>query len=302
MLLDAAAMYFRAFHALPDSLRAPDGTCVNAVRGMLDMIARLKTDLQPSGIVACWDEDWRPQWRVDLVPSYKAHRVAEEVDAAATPDVEEVPDLLEPQVQIIAEVLPLLGIPVVGAAEHEADDVIGTLAASADGPVDVVTSDRDLFQVVDDERDVRVVYTGKGMRNLEFVTDSWLRARYGIGAAQYADFAVLRGDPSDGLPGVAGIGEKTATDLLREFGSLLGIVQAAADEQSTMRPAIRRKVVASADYLLRAPRVVAVVRDLDLEPFEAGRGIDDEDRAAFEQLAERWGLDGSAKRALAALG
>jgi 5'-3' exonuclease len=302
MLLDAAAMYFRAFHALPDSLRAPDGTCVNAVRGMLDMVARLATDLQPAGIVACWDDDWRPQWRVDLVPSYKAHRVAEESDAADDPDVEEVPDLLEPQVPIIAEALPLLGIPVVGAPEHEADDVIGTLAATADGPVDVVTSDRDLFQVVDDERDVRVVYTGRGMRQLEYVTDDWLRAKYGIAASQYSDFAVLRGDPSDGLPGVAGVGEKTATELLREFGDLTGILQAAVDEGSAMRPAVRKRIYAAGDYLQRAPDVVNVVRDLDLPTVRATRGITAEDRASFERLAERWGLGESATRALKALG
>ncbi|MCW2961375.1 MAG: flap endonuclease [Thermoleophilia bacterium] len=302
MLLDAAAMYFRAFHALPDSIRAPDGTPVNAVRGMLDMVARLATDLEPSGIVACWDEDWRPQWRVDLIPSYKAHRVAEASDAAGIPDTEEVPDLLSPQVEILAELLPLLGIPIVGAAEHEADDVIGTLAATADGPVDVVTSDRDLFQVVDDERRVRVVYTGRGMSKLDYVTDGWLRDTYGIGADQYAEFAVLRGDPSDGLPGVPGVGEKTAVDLLQQYDDLLGIVRAAADLTSSMRPPHRRKIVAAADYLLRAPAVVNVVRDLKLPTFDAGRGVGDADRAEFERLAEHWGLGDSAKRALKALG
>ena len=302
MLLDSAAMYFRAFYALPDSMRAPDGTPVNAVRGMLDMVARLATDLEPSGIVACWDDDWRPQWRVDLIPSYKAHRVEEVSDDAATPDVEEVPDLLSPQVEVIAEMLPLLGIPVIGAAEHEADDVIGTIASTHDGPVDVITSDRDLFQVVDDAREVRVVYTGRGMSKLEYVTDSWLTDSYGIGADQYVDYAVLRGDPSDGLPGVAGIGEKTARDLLQQHGDLLGIVRAAADPGSSLRPAVRRNIVAAADYLLRAPTVVHVVRDLDLPPIDAGRGIGEDDRAEFEGLAERWGLGDSAKRALTALG
>ena len=302
MLIDAAAMYFRAFHALPDSMRAPDGTCVNAVRGMLDMIARLATELEPSGIVACWDEDWRPQWRVDLIPSYKAHRVVEETGEAGAPDVEEVPDLLSPQVEIIAQALPLLGIPVVGAAEHEADDVIGTLAATSDGPVDVVTSDRDLFQVVDDERRVRVVYTGRGMSKLDYATDEWLRAKYGIGADQYADFAVLRGDPSDGLPGVAGVGEKTAVGLLQEFGTLDGIVAAAADLHSSMRPPARKKIVGAADYLTRAPTVVRVVRDLELPAVSAARGVDDGDRGEFERLAEQWGLGASAVRALAALG
>lgn len=302
MLIDAAAMYFRAFHALPDSMRAPDGTAVNAVRGMLDMVARLATDLRPSGIVACWDDDWRPQWRVDLVPSYKAHRVVGASGDAGTADAEEVPDLLAPQVAIIAEALPLLGIPVVGAAEHEADDVIGTLAATHSGPVDVVTSDRDLFQVVDDERNVRVVYTGRGMSRLQFVTDAWLRDAYGIGAVQYADFAVLRGDPSDGLPGVVGVGEKTAARLLQEHGDLVGIVRAAADPGSAMSASVKRKLVDAADYLARAPAVVDVVRDLDLPPIDAGRGITADDRAAFEQLAERWGLGESARRVLTALG
>lgn len=302
MLLDAAAMYFRAFHALPDSIRAPDGTPVNAVRGMLDMVARLATDLRPSGIVACWDEDWRPQWRVDLIPSYKAHRVAASSEIAGTPDSEDVPDLLAPQVEIIAKVLPLLGVPIVGAAEHEADDVIGTLASTADGPVDVVTSDRDLFQVVDDERGVRVVYTGRGMGRLEYVTDAWMRSSYGIGADQYADFAVLRGDPSDGLPGVLGIGEKTATHLLQQHGSLVGIVRAVADPGSSMTPATRSKLIGAVEYLACAPAVVNVVRDLDLEPIDTPLGIGADARAEFEQLAEHWGLGASAARALTALG
>jgi 5'-3' exonuclease len=168
-------------------------------------------------------------------------------------------------------------------------------------PVDVVTSDRDLFQVVDDERDVRVIYTGRGMSNLEFVDDAWLRAKYGIGAAQYVDFAVLRGDPSDGLPGVAGIGEKTAVGLLTEYEDLLGIVRAAADPTSAMRPAARRKLHDAADYLLRAPKVVSVVRDLELAEFDATVGIRDEDRARLDELTERWGLGDSMRRVVTAL-
>jgi 5'-3' exonuclease len=301
MLLDTAAMYFRAFHAVPDSLRAPDGTPVNAVRGLLDMVARLVTQFQPTSVVACWDDDWRPQWRVDLIPSYKAHRVVEERATAADPDVEEVPDLLTPQIAIIAEALPLLGIQIIGAPEHEADDVIGTLASTSDVPVDVVTSDRDLFQVVDDARAARVIYTGRGMSNLELVDDAWLRTKYGIAASQYVDFAVLRGDPSDGLPGVAGVGEKTAVDLLSEFQDLPNIIAAAADLRTTMRPAVRRKIVAAAEYLERAPTVVRVVRDLALPAPTHSFGVSDQDRDAFEQLAATWGLGDSAKRIRAAL-
>ena len=165
MLLDTASLYFRAFYGVPDTIRRADGTPVNAVRGLLDMIARLTTDYDATHLVACWDDDWRPQWRVDLIPTYKSHRVAEVVDGA--PDVEVVPDALTAQIPMIRRVLDLAGIAVVGAADHEADDVIGTYASHAGLPVDVVTGDRDLFQVVDDDRQVRVIYTARGMRNLE---------------------------------------------------------------------------------------------------------------------------------------
>jgi 5'-3' exonuclease len=299
MLLDTAGMYFRAFHGVPDTVRSPKGEPVNAVRGTLDMIAKLVTDFAPTELVACWDDDWRPEWRVALIPSYKAQRVASETRAGS---VEEVPDLLTAQVPVIREVLEALGIPIVGAADHEADDVIGTLAHRARMPVDVVTGDRDLFQVIDDSQDVRVVYIGRGMSKLEVMTDSAVTARYGITPAQYADFTVMRGDPSDGLPGVAGIGEKTAVSLLDSWDDLDGIVAAARDDSSAMAAPIRAKILAAADYLAVAPRVVEVVRDLELAPFEARirhRTSDQSD--ALDGLATRWGLGGSLQRALEAL-
>jgi 5'-3' exonuclease len=299
MLLDTAALYFRAFHGVPDTVRSPDGTSVNAVRGLLDIIARLVTDFTPTRLIACWDDDWRPQWRVDLIPSYKAHRVAEFVDGGS--DVELVPELLTPQVPIIVETLTALGIPIVGKAGYEADDIIGTLAATARGPVDVVTGDRDLFQVVDDSRDVRVIYTARGMSNLEIVTDQVLHAKYGVTAAQYADFAALRGDSSDGLPGVAGVGEKTAASLLAQFGTLDAVIAAVADPTVPLSAGIRAKITAAADYLTRAPAVVAVARDLDLPAAVARIGLSDAGRAAIEALSIRWGLGGAATRAVAAL-
>ena len=234
MLLDTAGVYFRAFYGVPDTVTAPDGTVVNAVRGTLDIVARLVSQFHPTHVIACWDDDWRPQWRVDLIPTYKTHRVAVEVEVG--PDVEVVPDPLSVQVPLIAEALGLLGIPIVGAAEHEADDVIGTLASTASMPVDVVTGDRDLFQLVDDAREVRVIYTGRGMANLELLDGAAVEAKYAIEPRQYADFAALRGDPSDGLPGVAGVGEKTAAALLRSFSDLDGIVAAANDPTSTIAP------------------------------------------------------------------
>ena len=325
MLLDTAALYFRAFHAVPDTVHAPNGMPINAVRGLLDIIARLVTEFRPTELVACWDDDWRPQWRVDLIPSYKAHRVADASTGSATgageataageaagastgsataagSAVETVPDALTPQVAIIREVLGALGVPVVGAAEHEADDVIGTLASHAPIPVDVVTGDRDLFQLVDDSRDVRVIYTGRGMSKLETLTDETLTAKYGIPPTQYADFAAMRGDASDGLPGVAGVGEKTAVTLLAAYGDLDGIVAAASDPASTMTPRVRAGILAAADYLTVAPAVVKVVRDLTLPEFDARISSSTPERGAeLDRLAEEWGLGSSMKRVRDAL-
>lgn len=296
MLLDTASLYFRAFYGVPDKVKAPDGSSVNAARGLLDMIAKLVTTYRPTRLVACWDDDWRPAWRVDLLPSYKAHRVVEAV--ASGPDVEEVPDPLEAQIPLIRETLAALGIPVVGAAEHEADDVIGTLATRADAPVDVVTGDRDLFQLIDDARGIRIVYTARGMSNLEIVDDAAVLAKYGVHAAQYADFAVLRGDPSDGLPGVAGIGEKSAASLLAAHGSL-DAIRAAVQDGTAGTPAQRSKITAAADYLEVAPTVVRVARDLPLARVDDRLGAVDEDAATA--LAEKWNLGSSMTRALAAL-
>ncbi|TQJ32335.1 5'-3' exonuclease [Microbacterium sp. SLBN-146] len=299
MLLDSASLYFRAFYGVPDTVKAPDGRPVNAVRGFLDIIAKLVTIYRPTQLVACWDDDWRPQWRVDLIPTYKTHRVAEVVAGSA--DIEVVPDPLEVQVPVIRETLAAVGIPIVGAPEHEADDVIGTLATRAAVPVDIVTGDRDLFQLVDDARDVRVVYTAKGMSNLEIITDDVVRAKYGVAPHQYADFATLRGDSSDGLPGVAGIGEKTAAGLLSSHGDLAGIL-AAADEGAGMTAGVRAKLLAGRDYLAVAPTVVGVVRDLDLAAVDATLPKPDASRRAdAASLAEHWALGGSMTRLLDAL-
>lgn len=296
MLLDTAGVYFRAFYGVPDTVTAPDGMPVNAVRGTLDAIARLVTEFGPAELVACWDDDWRPQWRVHLIPSYKTHRVAELIEAG--PDVEVIPDPLELQVPVIREVLTALGIPVVGAAHHEADDVIGTLATTGTH-VDIVTGDRDLFQLVDDARDVRVIYTGRGMSNLEILTDEALLAKYGVTPQQYADFAAMRGDASDGLPGVAGVGEKTAATLLARYGDLAGILAAASDPASGMTASQRATFEAAAPYLAVAPEVVQVARDLDLPEFDASLGKADE--AACSALAAQYGLTTSMRRVLNAL-
>ncbi|MGW2865423.1 5'-3' exonuclease [Streptomyces sp. NPDC001205] len=300
MLLDTSSLYYRAYFGVPDTVRAPDGTPVNAVRGLLDFISRLVHDHRPNDLVACMDADWRPQWRVDLIPSYKAHRVAEETPAGQ-PDEEETPDTLAPQVPVIDDVLDALGIARVGVAGYEADDVIGTLSGLASGPVDIVTGDRDLFQLVDDARGVRVLYPRKGVGDCDLVDDKAIRAKYGVRPDQYADFAALRGDTSDGLPGVKGIGEKTAAQLINEYGDLAGVRAAAADRFSKLTPAKRRGILEAADYLDVAPKVVRVAMDVALPSFDATLPGEPRDPATLEELVARWGLAGATGRLLSTL-
>ncbi|MFE9441576.1 5'-3' exonuclease H3TH domain-containing protein [Streptomyces sp. NPDC006602] len=299
MLLDTASLYFRAYFGVPESVKAPDGTPVNAVRGLLDFIDRLVKDHRPDHLVACMDADWRPRWRVELIPSYKAHRVAEE--HAAGPDEEEVPDTLSPQVPVIEAVLDALGIARVGVAEYEADDVIGTFTARAEGPVDIVTGDRDLYQLVDDARGVRVLYPLKGVGSLQLTDEAWLREKYGVDGKGYADLALLRGDPSDGLPGVPGVGEKTAAKLLAEFGDLAGIIAAVDDPKARLTPAQRRRLDESRPYLAVAPKVVKVADDVPLPVVDTALPRVPRDPVALKELAAHWGLGGSLQRLLATL-
>jgi 5'-3' exonuclease len=301
MLLDSASLYFRAFHGVPEKITAPDQTPVNAVRGFLDMLATLVTLRRPRRLVACWDDDWRPAFRVAAIPSYKRHRLA-----APGGTAEQVPDTLQPQVPVIAEALAALGVARVGAPGLEADDVIGTLAtrATAAGPadVDVVTGDRDLFQLVDDAAGVRVLYTGRGVRNLETVDDARLQEKYGIGSGPaYADLAVLRGDPSDGLPGVPGIGEKTAATLINRYGDLTGLLAAARNGDPGLSPGTARKLTAATDYLRVAPTVVHVVRDAPIPPTDDTLPTTPAAPDALRALADRWGIRSSLSRLVTAL-
>ncbi|WP_240660165.1 5'-3' exonuclease [Streptomyces sp. WAC 01529] len=299
MLLDTASLYFRAYFGVPDSVKAPDGTSVNAVRGLLDFIARLVQDHRPDDLVACMDADWRPHWRVELIPSYKAHRVAEEVERG--PDAEEIPDTLSPQVPVIEAVLDALGIARVGVQAYEADDVIGTFAGRATGPVDIVTGDRDLYQLVDDARGIRVLYPLKGVGTLQITDEAWLREKYGVDGPGYVDLALLRGDPSDGLPGVPGIGEKTAAKLLDAFGDLAGIMAAVDDPRSKLTPSQRKRLDESRAYVAVAPKVVRVAGDVPLPDVDVALPREPRDPVALEELAERWNLGGSLQRLLSTL-
>jgi 5'-3' exonuclease len=301
MLLDTPALYFRAFFGIPDTVKAPDGTPVNAVRGLLDMLTWIFTNKpggrnRPARVVACMDADWRPAFRVAAVPSYKTHRLG--ADGA-----EIVPADLNAQIPVITQVLEAMGIAQAGAAGYEADDVIGTLAARSSVPVDIVTGDRDLFQLVDDARQVRVLYTARGVARIEAVDEAGVTARYGIPGRAYAEFAALRGDPSDGLPGVRGVGDKTAAALVRRFGTIDAILDALdqADPRDPFPGNSRMKLLGARDYLSVVMPVVRVVTDIPLPE------IDDRLPAApaaperLGELKERWNLGSSVDRLVNAL-
>ncbi len=307
LLLDGASLWFRAFHAIPDKITAPDGRSVNALRGFTDMVAALITRHRPARLVVCLDLDWRPQFRVDLVPTYKTHRL--DTSADAEPGAEVVPDRLTPQVEMILEVLAAAGIATGGAAGLEADDVLGTLASTErSDPVVVVSGDRDLLQLVRDTPapPIRVLYAGRGLAKAELFGPAEVAAKYGVpqenAGPAYADMATLRGDSSDGLPGAAGIGEKTAATLISRFGSLEALRAAVDDPGAELAQGIRAKLRAAAGYLEAAAPVTRVVRDADvilsrpdiLHPIPA-------DIDALQELATTYNAESPIKRLVAAL-
>jgi 5'-3' exonuclease len=295
LLIDAPSLYFRAYFGIPESAaRAPDGSPVNAVRGFLDMLAQLIRVRRPDRLVCALDEDWRPAWRVAVLPSYKAHRLA-------PGGGETVPDGLVPQVPLLLEVLATLGIPALGAPGYEADDVLGTFAAREPGPVEVASGDRDMFQVVDDAKPVRLLYCGRGVAKLEVFDSAAVHAKYGVPASGYADFAALRGDPSDGLPGVPGVGEKTAARLIDRYGSLDALLDALDDPAAGFAPGLRTKLVAAKDYLAVAPIVVRVARDAPVPAVNTRLPAAPADPDALLKLAEQWNLASPARRLVDAL-
>lgn len=293
MLLDTASLYFRAFFGVPDTRKSAHAPPTNAASGLLDMIARLIREHRPGAVIACWDDDWRPQFRVDLISSYKEHRVATGQQG------EKVPDALQEQIPLIEALLVAVGIPPVGVAGHEADDVIGTYATQSKGPVDVVTGDRDLFQLIDDRRRVRVLYTARGIARLEIVNSGYVVDKYGVRPDQYADMAALRGDPSDGLPGVAGIGEKTAASLLRKYEDLAGVRHAVEIADPGLSPRLLASLRAADDYLDRAPTVVQVATQLPVPPAPAGYA--QPDMELLDAIGTEFGIASSITRIVQAI-
>ena len=301
MLLDSASLYFRAFYGVPDQRRTPEEPPTNAVRGFLEMIASLVVTHRPTHLVACWDNDWRPAFRVDAIPTYKTHRLSEGSEVQ-----EESPEDLTPQVPLIVDALRALGIARVGSDGYEADDVIGTLTHRARGQqlVDVITGDRDLFQLVDDEAGVRILYTARGgVRDPDVVTQEFLQSKYSVATGQaYADMATLRGDTSDGLPGVAGIGEKTAATLINRYGDLASLRRALAKGDPQIKGAQRTRLEAASDYLDVAPTVVQVALNAPVPDFDASLPREVADLSLLSSLASGYGLTSPINRVLSALG
>ncbi len=296
MLLDSASLWYRAYYGMPDTMQAPDGTPVNAIRGYIDMTARLISVYKPNRIVACLDGDWRPTWRVELFPDYKANRLEEEGDE------EEEPETLTPQIPILLDLLDLFGIPVVGVDDFEADDVMATYAEIEKGPIRIVTGDRDLFQMVDDKRDIKVVYLAKGISQHDLVDIAYVEKKYAIPGDRYALFAMFRGDPSDGLPGVKGIGEKGAAVIANAFANVDDALAGAHAGHESLAPALAKKIIAGADYLKIAPTVVQVARNAPLPTVDLSMPKAPADLSAIYQFKERYGLGASVDRLISALG
>ena len=281
LLIDYSSLLYRAYHSLPDSLPA------RGVYGFLNMLARLLADHRPRELAICVDDDWRPAFRTDALPAYKAHRVATEED-----DVDEA---IAADEVLGREVCEALGFAVLGADGYEGEDVIATLTAQATGPVAIVSGDRDCFALVRDP-DVVVLYPVKGVSTLARIDEAEITRRYGIPGRAYLDFALLRGDPSDGLPGVRGIGEKTAAALVARYGSLDGIL-AARD----LPGAVARRIDEGRDYLAAARRVVPPVANVPLPRRSLALPNAPADAARLAELCRRHGLDGPCERTRTAL-
>lgn len=295
MLLDSGSLWYRAYYGMPDTLIAPDGTPVNAIRGYLDMSARLISMYRPSRLVACLDGDWRPTWRVELFPDYKANRLEEGGEEEAEPD------LLTPQIPILLDVLDAFGIPIVGADDYEADDVMATYAIKEPGPIRIVTGDRDLFQLVKPEPDVQVIYLAKGISNHDLVNQDWVAKKYDIPGDRYGLFATFRGDASDGLPGVKGIGEKGAALIARHYATAEEAIAGALAGHDYLPNGLRKKIIEGQEYLSFAPKLVACATDVPLPQIDLSIPKRPKSMDAIKSIQEQYGLGASVDRLISAL-
>ena len=296
MLLDSGSLWYRAYYGMPDTLTAADGTPVNAIRGFLDMSARLITTYNPNRLVVCLDGDWRPSWRVELFPGYKANRLEDEES-----EEEAEPDTLTPQIPILLDLLDEFGIAMVGVDDFEADDVMATYAHTHPGPTRIVTGDRDLFQLVDDARDIKVAYLAKGISAHDLVDLAFISQKYSIPGDRYALFATFRGDASDGLPGVKGIGEKGAALIASHFATIDDAINAARDCDQRLPAALARKIIAGEEYLSIAPTVVNCARNVPLPQVELAMPAAPSDLSGIYELKDKYSLGASVDRLISAL-
>ena len=295
MLLDSASLWYRAYYGMPDTLLSPSGMPVNAIRGYLDMTARLIGMYSPDRIVACIEGDWRPSWRVDLFPAYKANRLEDESE------VEEEPETLTPQIPVLLDLLDAFGIPMLGVDDYEADDVMATFAVKEKGPIRIVTGDRDLFQLVDDKADIKVVYLARGISAHDLVDINWVANKYSIPGDRYALFAMFRGDPSDGLPGVKGIGEKGAALIANNFASVDEAIAGAKSGHEALSAALAKKIIDGTDYLRIAPTLVNCARDVAIPEMKIEMPTKPSDLSDIYAIKEEYGLGASVDRLISAL-
>jgi 5'-3' exonuclease len=280
---------------MPDTLVSPSGLQVNAIRGYLDMTSKLINLYKPNRIVACLEGDWRPSWRVELFPDYKMNRLDESGE-------EEEPDTLSPQIPILLDLLEALGFPMLGVDDYEADDLMATFAVNQPGPVRIVTGDRDLFQLVDDKRDVKVVYLAKGIANHDLVDLNWIEQKYEIPGDRYGLFAMIRGDASDGLPGIKGIGEKGAASIAKQFTNLHEVMKAAINDDERLTANIRKKLLESAEYARIAPKLVGCATDVSIPEMKIDLPNKPLDTQKIQDIKEEFGLGTSVDRIMNALG
>jgi len=295
MLLDSASLWYRAYFGMPDTLVSPSGLQVNAIRGYLDMTSKLINLYKPNRIVACLEGDWRPSWRVELFPDYKMNRLDESGE-------EEEPDTLSPQIPILLDLLEALGFPMLGVDDYEADDLMATFAVNQPGPVRIVTGDRDLFQLVDDKRDVKVVYLAKGIANHDLVDLKWIEQKYEIPGDRYGLFAMIRGDASDGLPGIKGIGEKGAASIAKQFTNLHEVMKAAINDDERLTANIRKKLLENAEYAKIAPKLVGCATDVSIPEMKIDLPNKPLDAQKIQDIKEEFGLGTSVDRIMNALG
>ena len=293
LLLDSASLWYRAYYGMPDTMVSPSGMPVNAIRGYLDMTAKMILQYQPDRIVACLDGARLPSWRVALFPEYKATR-------QKAMGVGE-PETLKPQIPVLLEALKLFNVPLVGLDDYEADDILASFAHQYPGPTRIATGDRDLFQSVDDERDVKVIYLAKGFSQHDVVDYNYIANKYGIPGDRYTLYALLRGDSSDGLPGVAGIGNKGAALIANTFSTLDEVVEAAKTGDKALPAPLAKKILAGADYIKIAPTVVQVARDAKLPQVDLKKRKAPEDLSEIMAFKEKHGLGFSVERLINAM-